>query len=71
MVIVFSATKDYPAWPWRLPFAGLFDYDECISKYWPEFAQQGKDKITVRQLLAHQQGYLPSISQLTEHHRRS
>jgi len=28
-------------------------------------AQQGKDKITVRQLLAHQQGYLPSISQLT------
>jgi len=28
---------------------GLFDYDERISKYWPEFAQQGKDKITVRQ----------------------
>jgi len=35
---------------------GLFDYDERISKYWPEFAQQGKDKITIRQLLAHQAG---------------
>ncbi len=34
----------------------LFDYDERISKYWPEFAQQGKDKITIRQLLAHQAG---------------
>jgi len=37
-------------------FADLFDYDESISKYWPEFAQQGKEKITVRQLLAHQAG---------------
>jgi len=34
----------------------LFDYDERISKYWPEFAQQGKDKITIRQLLAHHAG---------------
>ena len=25
-------------------------------KYWPEFAQQGKETITVRQLLAHQAG---------------
>ena len=34
----------------------LFDYDEPISKHWPEFAQQGNDKITIRQLLAHQSG---------------
>jgi CubicO group peptidase (beta-lactamase class C family) len=27
-----------------------------VATYWPEFAQQGKDKITVRQLLAHQAG---------------
>jgi CubicO group peptidase (beta-lactamase class C family) len=32
---------------------GLFDHNERISKYWPEFAQQGKEKITIRQLLAH------------------
>jgi len=35
---------------------GWLDYDERIATYWPEFAQQGKDKITVRQLLAHQAG---------------
>jgi CubicO group peptidase (beta-lactamase class C family) len=27
-----------------------------VSPYWPEFAQQGKGQITVRQLLAHQAG---------------
>ena len=35
---------------------GLLDYDEQISTYWPEFAQNGKEHITVRQLLAHQAG---------------
>src|SRR4029453_10502187 len=27
-----------------------------VCTYWPEFAQQGKERITVRQLLAHQAG---------------
>jgi len=35
---------------------GLIDYEERVSTYWPEFAQQGKEKITVRQLLSHQAG---------------
>lgn len=57
MVIVFSATKGLAGLAMALAHSqGLFDYDERISKYWPEFAQQGKDKITVRQLLAHQAG---------------
>jgi CubicO group peptidase (beta-lactamase class C family) len=57
MVIVFSATKGLSGLAMALAHSrGLFDYDERISKYWPEFAQHGKDKITVRQLLAHQAG---------------
>jgi CubicO group peptidase (beta-lactamase class C family) len=57
MVIVFSTTKGLSGLAMALANSrGLFDYDEYISKYWPEFAQQGKDKITVRQLLAHQAG---------------
>jgi len=57
MVIVFSATKGISGLAMALAHSrGLFDYDERISRYWPEFAQQGKDKITVRQLLAHQAG---------------
>lgn len=35
---------------------GLIDYEERVAIYWPEFAQQGKGTITVRQLLAHQAG---------------
>src|SRR4051812_22434804 len=35
---------------------GLIDYDETVASYWPEFAQNGKGSITVRQLLAHQAG---------------
>ncbi len=35
---------------------GLLDYDERVAVYWPEFARNGKERITVRQLLAHQAG---------------
>jgi len=66
MVIVFSTTKGMSGLAMALANSrGLFDYDERISKYWPEFAQQGKDKITVRQLLAHQAGCSPSMRQVT------
>jgi CubicO group peptidase (beta-lactamase class C family) len=35
---------------------GLLDYDDRIADYWPEFAQAGKERITIRQVLAHQSG---------------
>ena len=35
---------------------GLADYDDPIAKYWPEFAQNGKENITIRQALNHQAG---------------
>jgi len=35
---------------------GLTDYDEPVASHWPEFAQAGKERITVRQLLSHQAG---------------
>jgi CubicO group peptidase (beta-lactamase class C family) len=35
---------------------GWLDYEERVCRYWPEFAQNGKETITVRQLLAHQAG---------------
>ncbi|MDA4111176.1 MAG: beta-lactamase family protein [Thaumarchaeota archaeon] len=57
MVIVFSTTKGISALAMALAHSrGLFDYDERVSRYWPEFAQQGKEKITIRQLMAHQAG---------------
>lgn len=57
MVLVASATKGPAAMAMALAESrGLFDYDDRISEHWPEFAQQGKEGITIRQLLAHQAG---------------
>lgn len=55
MVLVYSTTKGLSALALALAHSrGLFDYDERVCTYWPEFAQAGKDQITIRQLLAHQ-----------------
>lgn len=35
---------------------GFLDYDTPVATYWPEFSQQGKDKITLRHMLSHQSG---------------
>jgi len=57
MVIVYSATKGLAAMTLAIAHSrGWLDYDERVSAYWPEFAQHGKERITVRQLLAHQAG---------------
>jgi CubicO group peptidase (beta-lactamase class C family) len=57
MALVYSATKGLSAMTLALAHSrGWLDYDELVCNYWPEFAQNGKEKITVRQLLAHQAG---------------
>lgn len=57
MVIVFSSTKGMAAMALAVAHShGLLDYDEKVATYWPEFAQNGKAQITVRQLLSHQGG---------------
>ena len=57
MVIVHSASKGLAAMTLAIAHSrGWLDYEERIATYWPEFAQHGKDTITVRQLLAHQAG---------------
>lgn len=35
---------------------GLLDYNEKVTKYWPEFGQKGKGNVTVAELLSHQAG---------------
>ena len=57
MVIVYSATKGLAAMTLALAHSrGWLDYEAPVSAYWPEFAQRGKERVTVRQLLAHQAG---------------
>lgn len=35
---------------------GFLDYDTPVIKYWPEFGQNGKEKMTLRHILSHQSG---------------
>ena len=45
---------------------GRVAYDDPVSKHWPEFGAQGKNAITVRQLLCHEGG-LYRIADMVEH----
>jgi len=57
MVVVMSTTKGLSAMTLAVAHArGWLDYDAPVAHYWPEFAQNGKSAITVRQLLAHEAG---------------
>lgn len=66
MAIVFSTSKGMSAMTLAMLHSlGCLDYEEKVSAYWPEFAQNGKEAITVRQLISHQAG-LPQIPQNLE-----
>ncbi|WP_308124233.1 serine hydrolase domain-containing protein [Mycolicibacterium xanthum] len=48
---------------------GQLDYDEPVATYWPEFAQNGKAQITVRQVLSHSAG-LHRLGTIIDHGSR-
>jgi CubicO group peptidase (beta-lactamase class C family) len=57
MVAVMSTTKGLSAMTLALANArGWLDYEAPVARYWPEFAQNGKDAVTARQLLGHEAG---------------
>ena len=57
LVLVYSTSKGLAAIAVALAVSrGLLSYDETVASYWPEFAQNGKGEITLRQLLSHQAG---------------
>jgi CubicO group peptidase (beta-lactamase class C family) len=60
-VNVYSTTKGLTAiCAHRLAGEGRLDLDAPVANYWPEFAANGKNRITVRHLLNHRAG-LPAI----------
>jgi CubicO group peptidase (beta-lactamase class C family) len=65
LVNIWSATKGVTALEVAvLVDRGLIDYAAPVARYWPEFAQNGKDEVTVSQLLSHQAG-LPGFVEPT------
>lgn len=58
---LFSCTKPFAAVTLlQLVGVGKLELDAPVARYWPEFAAQGKERITLRQLLCHRAG-LPAI----------
>ncbi len=56
-VPVFSVTKGIAALcVLVLVDRGLIDLDRPVADYWPEFGCEGKDRVTVREALAHRAG---------------
>jgi CubicO group peptidase (beta-lactamase class C family) len=57
LVLMYSTSKGLAAMTVALAHSrGWLAFDTPVASYWPEFAQNGKDRVTVRQLLAHQAG---------------
>jgi CubicO group peptidase (beta-lactamase class C family) len=57
MSICYSGTKGIAATAIHmLATEGRIDYEAPVAEYWPEFGCNGKERITVRQLLSHQAG---------------
>ena len=57
LVLVYSTTKGITAMGANmLAQAGTLDLDAPVADYWPEFAQAGKEGVTVTDLLSHRAG---------------
>jgi CubicO group peptidase (beta-lactamase class C family) len=53
----FSTTKGVAATALHIQAdRGLIDYNGPVAKYWPAFAKNGKERITVAQAMSHQAG---------------
>lgn len=63
LVLVYSVSKGLTAMAIAAAHGkGMIDLDERVATYWPEFVQNGKQDVTVRQLLAHQAG-VPTVNE--------
>src|ERR1700745_4449994 len=57
IVLVWSATKGIgSACVLHVLQEHKININQCVAEFWPEFAQAGKEKITLAQLLSHQAG---------------
>ncbi len=71
LVVVNSTTKGISAMTLAVANArGWLDYDAPIARYWPEFAQGGKEAVTVRQLLGHEAGLVWLDQEISLDHLR-
>jgi len=65
LTLIFSTTKGVAATMiGRLVETGKLRYDQPVAEVWPEFAANGKEAITVEQVLSHQAGLPGFLEQI-------
>ena len=65
LVNVFSATKSLTSLAMAsLVEKGLITYADKIAQHWPEFAQNGKENVTIAELMRHESGLSENWSPL-------
>jgi CubicO group peptidase (beta-lactamase class C family) len=65
LAVAYSTTKGVTSTALHICVdRGLLDYDDPVADHWPEFAQNGKDAITVRHVLCHESGLFDVASLL-------
>ena len=66
MFVLFSSTKPLAAsCLYILWERGKFQWDDLVSKFWPGFAQNGKETVTIRHILNHQGGFPDTPPEIT------
>ena len=66
LALVFSTTKGATAiCVAMLVEAGKLDYDAPVATYWPEFSANGKEAVTIGQIMSHQAGLIFAEPPLT------
>ena len=57
LFLIYSASKPYAALCVHLlAERGLLSLDDRVAKYWPEYGRNGKESVTIRQVLQHRSG---------------
>ena len=65
LVNVFSSTKSLTSLAIAsLVDRGLVSYSDKIAQHWPEFAQNGKENVTIAELMRHESGLSENWSPL-------
>jgi len=58
MFVLMSSTKPLTAaCLYMLKERGKIAWDDLVAKHWPEFAQNGKESVTIRHILTHRGGF--------------
>ena len=65
LFVLFSSTKPLAsACLYILKDRGKLDWDDKVSRYWPEFSQNGKTTVTIRHVLTHKAGFPETPAEL-------